>query len=410
LGWEQALMRRAQRKIEIADVRRFVRVETRHLSWLFVVVAVAAVACTDSEEPRSGVAVTSTSTTSFPPQTSDSSLGLVVPEGFRPGVLAASGPGRLEYIAIDISTGESVQFTAQNVGVLGSPVAGTLLPDGVVVISDLISEEGNGSQANVFDNGLTQEPTTLRTGFSTSPSWLVPTPDPRLVWFAEAQPPWRIELHSVVDQSVVMETSIDLGENLEMHPVGATTDGLVFKTLVYEDLGQEGRTPILESESLFLVEPSGDKQHLGDGSALTVGPNALYLYECDESGCTLIEVRTDTGARREISNRQWNTPTFSADTGEASDQWSSVNPSETKMLLRDDSGVVVLDLQTKEPEPVPSTRFTLAAWTEDDEIVLISERSVQTVNADGSVRDVATIPAGFYVLDAGSNDDPLMHP
>jgi len=394
-------MRRAQRKIEIADMRRFVRVETRHLSWLFVVVAVAAVACTGSEEPRSGVAVTSTSTTSLP-ETSDSSLGLVVPEGFRPGVLAASGPGRLEYIAIDISTGESVQFTAQNLGVLGSPVAGTLLPDGVVVISDLISEEGNGSQANVFDNGLTQEPTVLRPGFSTSPSWLVPTPDPRFVWFAEAQPPWRIELHSVGDQSVVVETSIDLGENLEMRPVGATTDGLVFKTLVYVDLGQGGRTPIIESESLFLVDLSGGEQHLGEGSALTVGPNALYLYECDESACALIEVRTDTGARREISNRRWNTPTFSADTGEGSDQWSSVNPSGTKMLLRDDSGVVVLDLQTMESGSLPSARFTLAAWTEDDEIVLLSERSVQTGNAGGSVRDVATIPVGFYVLDAGS--------
>lgn len=242
-------------------------------------------------------------------------------------------------------------------GVLGSPVGGTLLPDGVAVISDLISEEGNGSQANVFDHGFSQVPTTLRPGFSTSPSWFVPTPDPSLVWFAEAQPPWRIELHSVVDQSVAMETSIDLGENMEMRPVGATTDGLVFKTLVYVDLGGGGRTPILESESLFLVEPSGDKQSLGEGSALTVGPNALYLYERGESARTLLEVRTDTGARRAISNRQWNTPTFSADTGEASDQWSSVNPSGTKMLLRDDSGVVVLDLQTKEPESLPSAHF-----------------------------------------------------
>jgi len=393
-------MRRAQRKIEIADMRRFVRVETRHLSWLFVVVAVAAVACTDSEEPRSGVAVTSTSTTSFPPQTSDSGPGVVVPEGFRPGVLAASGPGRLEYIAIDITTGESIEFTAADVGVLGSPVAGTLLPDGVVVISDI--SEGNGSQARVYDSGLMQEPTTLRTGFSTSPSWLVPTPDPSLVWFVEAQPPWRVELHSVVDQLVIMETSIDLDENMEMSPVGATTDGLVFRTLVYVDLGQGGATPILESASLFLLEPGGDRQHLGDGSAMTVGPNALYLYERGESARTLIEVRTDTGARREISNRQWNTPTFSADTGEASDQWSSVNPSGTKMLLRDDSGVVVLDLQTKDPESLPSTRFTLAAWTEDDKIVLITERSVQTVSADGSLRDVATIPLRFYVLDAGS--------
>lgn len=46
--------------------------------------------------------------------------------------------------------------------------------------------------------------------------------------------------------------------------------------------------------------------------------------------------------------------------------------------------------------------ISLAAWTEDDEIVLISERSVQTVSADGSLRDVAIIPARFYVLDAGS--------
>lgn len=396
-------MRRAQRKSEIADVRRFVRVETRHLSWLFVVVAVAAVTCSDGEEPRSGVAVTSTSTSSFPPQTSDSSLGLVVPEGFRPGVLAASGPGQLEYIAIDISTGESIRFTAGNVGVLGTPVTGTLLTDGVGVISDLISEEGNGSQAHVFDSGLTQVPTTLRSGFPTSPSWLVPTPDPRLVWFVEAQSPWRIELHSVVDQSVVMETSIDLDENMGMNPAGATSDGLVFKTLVYVDLGRGGATPINESAAHFLVEPSGDKQSLGGGSALTLGPNALYLYECDESRCTLVEVRTDTGDRREISNRQWSTPTFSGDTGEAFDQWSTVNPSGTKMLLRDDSGVVVLDLQTTELESLPSARFTLAAWTEDDEIVLITERSVQTVSADGSLRDVATIPAGFYILDVGSS-------
>lgn len=388
-------MRRAQRRIEIADMRRFVRVETRHLSWLFVVVAVAAVACADGEEPRSGVAVTSTSTSSFPPQTSDSSLGLVVPDGFRPGVLASAGSS--SFIAIDISTGESIRFTAENVGVLGSPVSGTLLTDGVVVISEV-----DGSQASVYDSGLSEAPTMLRPVFSTSPFWLVPTPDPQLVWFAEAQPPWRIELHSVVDQSVVTETSIDLAENIEMRPVGATTDGLVFKTLVYEDLGNEGATPIIESESLLLVELSGDKRHLGEGSALTVGPHALYLHECDESACTLVEVRTDTGDRREISNGRWNIPTFSADTGEGIDQWSSVNPSGTKMLLRDDSGVVVLDLQTMESESLPSARFTLAAWTDTDEIVLISERKVQTISADGSLRDVATIPDGFYVLDAGS--------
>lgn len=331
---------------------------------------------------------------SFPPQTTRSGLGLAVPEGFQPGVLASAGS--LSFIAIDVSTGESIQFTAENVGVLGSPASGTLLTDGVVVISEV-----DGSQASVFDSGLSEAPTTLRTRFSTSPFWLVPTPDPQLVWFAEAQPPWRIELHSVVDQSVVTETSIDLAENMEMNPVGATTQGLVYKTLVYEDLGNGGRTPIVESESLFLVEPSGDEQSLGEGSALTVGPNALYLYECGESACTLIEVRTDTGDRREISNRRWNTPTFSADTGEASDQWSVVNPSGNEILLRDDSGVVVLDLETMVIESLPSARFSLAAWTEDDAIVMISERKIQT-GADGSFRTVATIPEGFYVLDAGS--------
>lgn len=90
---------------------------------------------------------------SFPPQTSDSALGVVVPEGFRPGVLATNLHGG--FIAIDISMGESIQFTAKDLGVLGSTFAGTLLTDGVVVISDI--SEGNSSQASVYDNGSRYE-------------------------------------------------------------------------------------------------------------------------------------------------------------------------------------------------------------------------------------------------------------
>jgi DNA-binding beta-propeller fold protein YncE len=309
---------------------------------------------------------------------------VVVPDGFLPGALATDFEG--EFIAIDITTGESLRFATQDVGISGA-LSGTLLSNGVVVLAG-----GNG--VSVFDNGLSEVPTTLRAGF---PAAMVPTPDPTQLWLVEGRPPWRMELHSVTSQSVTVETSIDLAEEVGMGPVGATADGLVLQAVVYEDHG----IPTPESESVYLVEPSGDIQNLGNGVVLTFGQHAIYLRECDESGCGLTEIRTDTGDRREVSNRAWNTPTASGDTGEASDQWSVVSPSGAQILLTDDSGVVVLDLQTSHIEPIALSSFSLAAWMDDRKIVVISDGSVQTVSPDEPLRTVATIPDGFFVLDAG---------
>ena len=338
------------------------------------------------EAPTSRAPSTSLTTISPLVSTPTDPAGLVVPDGFLPGVLATDFHG--EFIAIDITTGESLRFATEDVGISGA-LSGTLLSNGVVVLAG-----ARGGGVSIFANGLSEVPTTLRAGF---PAVMVPTPDPTQVWMVEVMPPWRMELHSVGSQSVIVETSIDLAEEAGMQPVGATADGLVLQSVVYQDRG----IPIPESESVYLVEPSGDIQHLGNGVVLTFGPHTIYLRECDESGCGLTEVRTDTGDRREVSNRVWNSPTASSDTGEASDQWSVVSPSGAQILLTDDSGVVVLNLQTSHIEPLVLSSFSLAAWMDDREIVVISDGSVQTVSPDEPLRTVATIPDGFYVLDAG---------
>lgn len=344
---------------------------------------------------RVPAATTAVNTGATPPM---ASVAVAVPEGFSPSVLAVDTVHG-EFFLLDVGSSESIRVTTEDLGVFGSDITATLLGE------ILVFSESSDSKVYAYIGGLSEAPTVLQSGFAGSavtPQWMVPDTEPSALWFVEGRPPWRVELVSAIDGSVILQASIALQADYGSQPVGATADGLVLKVLRYEASG-EGLTPMPDSEAAVLVDRAGATHELGQGSVLTVGPKSVLIHECVSSECSLLEVRTDTLTRYEVSAQRWVAPTASPDTGEWSDQWSAIDSAGTRLLVDlGESGIGVLSLVDGSVITVVDTgQHSLAAWTADGSIIVITDGIVSAIKADGLRSEISRIPDGFYVVDVG---------